>query len=61
MRNALEKIEFRPGDEFIWMADESAMIRSIRSYLVEERHHPADWLRAAGYWKRGMPGAHEKI
>jgi NADPH-dependent ferric siderophore reductase len=49
MRNALEKIEFRPCDEFIWMAGESAMIRPIRSYLVDERHHPADWLRAAGY------------
>jgi hypothetical protein len=32
----------------------------IIHYSNAWRHHPADWLRAAGYWKRGMPGAHEK-
>jgi NADPH-dependent ferric siderophore reductase len=61
IRNALQKIEFPPGDGFIWLAGESRAIRSLRSYLVDDRGFPAEWIRASGYWKRGEPGAHERI
>lgn len=42
------------------------MARSLRSYIVEERGHPKDWVKASGYWQRGHaasngPDAHVEI
>jgi NADPH-dependent ferric siderophore reductase len=59
IHRALKEITFPSGDGYIWLAGESAMIRSLRSYLINDRAHPAEWVRAAGYWKRGAAGAHE--
>ncbi len=59
IRGALGETAFPPGDGHLWLAGESGMIRSLRSYLIDERGHRSEWVRAAGYWKRGSAGAHE--
>jgi NADPH-dependent ferric siderophore reductase len=33
----------------------------VRSIVVDERGHPRQWTKAAGYWKRGQAETHEKI
>ncbi|HEY8332598.1 MAG TPA: siderophore-interacting protein [Tardiphaga sp.] len=49
------------GDGFVWIAAEASVARHLRRYLIEERGHPRQWIKAAGYWKRGHADAHEKI
>jgi NADPH-dependent ferric siderophore reductase len=50
-----------PGDGFIWIGAEASVARALRTYLVAERGHRKDWIKAAGYWKRGEADAHETI
>lgn len=52
---------FPPGDGFVFVAAESDVARAVRRYLIELRGHPRAWIKAAGYWKRGGAGAHERI
>ena len=35
--------------------------RALRAYVLEERRHPPQWLKAAGYWKRSHAGTEEKF
>lgn len=58
---ALENFPFPPGDGFIWIAAEAAVARAVKIYLADTRGHRRDWIKAAGYWKRGQADAHEKI
>lgn len=58
---ALRVLNFRPGDYFAWAAAESTVARAIRRYLLDERAANKQWLKAAGYWRRGAEGAHETI
>lgn len=46
---------------FAWIAGESNVARRLRQYLVEERRLEKSWVKAAGYWRRGVVGAHDKI
>lgn len=57
----LDKIRFPEGDGMVWIAAEAATARAIRSYVIEERSHPKEWVRASGYWARGQADAHETI
>jgi NADPH-dependent ferric siderophore reductase len=51
-----------PGERcFLWVALESQAARAVRRYLREERGIGKDWIKAAAYWKRGAPGAHDRI
>jgi NADPH-dependent ferric siderophore reductase len=50
-----------PGDGFIWIGAEASVARALRTYLVAERGYRKDWIKAAGYWKRGEADAHETI
>lgn len=61
LRAAIAGCQFPTGDGFVWIAGEASVARSLRSYIVDERGHPRAWTKAAGYWKRGMANAHEKI
>jgi len=50
-----------PGDAQVWIACEAMQARHLRQYLVADRGVDARWIRAAGYWQAGAPGAHERI
>lgn len=57
---ALDTLEIQPRT-FAWIAAEASVARAVRTYLVEQRGHSLQWLKAAGYWTRGKADAHEKI
>ncbi|QQQ00740.1 siderophore-interacting protein [Lysobacter enzymogenes] len=46
---------------YVWAAGESGAIRAVRQHLLGERGVDKSRLHAAGYWKRGAPGAHEPL
>ncbi|MDF0491435.1 siderophore-interacting protein [Sphingomonas sp. H39-1-10] len=61
LRAVLKDWEPPAGEGFVWIAAESSVARAIRSYIVDERGHPREWTKAAGYWTRGLADAHERI
>jgi NADPH-dependent ferric siderophore reductase len=46
---------------FTWVAAESPVARGLRRYLTAERGIDKRWVKAAGYWRRGAVGEHERI
>lgn len=61
IRAALETFAPPPGDGFVWIAAEGGVARTLRQYMIEERGHPRDWMKAAGYWTRGKADGGAKI
>jgi NADPH-dependent ferric siderophore reductase len=61
LRQAITGIQLPPGDGYVWIAAEAAVAKALRAYVLEERKHPAQWMRASGYWQRGEAGAHENL
>jgi NADPH-dependent ferric siderophore reductase len=59
--DTLRKLKFPPGQCFTWVATESRAARAIRRYLTDERGFDKHWIKAAGYWQRGVTGKHEVI
>jgi NADPH-dependent ferric siderophore reductase len=57
----LRSIEFPSGDYFAWVAAETQVARAVRQYLLTERSADKQWIKAAGYWRRGEIGTHERI
>lgn len=47
-----------PEDGYVWIACESNVARTLRSHLIE-REFNKEWIKAAGYWKRGAIATHE--
>ena len=47
---ALDNFAFPQGDGFVWIAAEKTVSRELYQYLVEERDHPAEWVKASAYW-----------
>jgi NADPH-dependent ferric siderophore reductase len=58
---ALRTLAVRPIGCFAWIAVESKVARRLRQFLVDERGVEKPWVKAAGYWQRGVVGAHERI
>lgn len=44
----------QPGDYLVWGAGERDEMRAIRQYLRQNAGLPANQVRVAGYWKRGV-------
>jgi NADPH-dependent ferric siderophore reductase len=61
LRAALESFIPPPGDGFVWIAAEGLVARTLRQYMIEERGHPREWMKAAGYWLRGKADGGGKI
>ena len=43
------------GPGHLWVATESAVVRRLRSHLVDERGVPRERLVVRGYWRSGVP------
>lgn len=56
LEQALKTVVMPTGDCYVWVAAESRRAQAIRDYLVDERGHPAAWLKATGYWKNETRG-----
>jgi NADPH-dependent ferric siderophore reductase len=50
-----------PGEGFIWIATESTVARALRTYALNELRHPLAWMKAAGYWSKGLADTPEKF
>jgi NADPH-dependent ferric siderophore reductase len=50
-----------PGAGFVWIAAEAHIARVLRSYVIEDRQHPREWTKAAGYWTRGKADSPESL
>jgi NADPH-dependent ferric siderophore reductase len=57
----LRAVKFPAGEYFAWIAAETQVARALRQYLVGERAVNKHWVKAAGYWRSGTSGVHEKI
>ena len=57
----LEPMGVPAGDGFVWIAAETSVARALYRYAVDTLRHPAQWVKAAGYWSRGMPDGGERI
>lgn len=57
----LQAVQLPDGEGYVWAAGESALIRAARRYLIDERGLDKSRIRAASYWKRGAPDAHERF
>lgn len=42
------------GDGYIFIAGEGELAKSIRAYFVDVCGHNPDWIKAAGYWRKGQ-------
>lgn len=58
---ALRGIDWPKGEGYVWIAAEAGVAKALRAHVVEERGHNPQWMRAAGYWMKGEPGAHENL
>jgi NADPH-dependent ferric siderophore reductase len=58
---ALRALAWPEGEGYVWIAAEAGVAKALRAHVLEERGHPAAWMRAAGYWLKGEPGAHENF
>jgi NADPH-dependent ferric siderophore reductase len=56
----LDGLDLPAGDGFIFIAAETSVARALKARLIE-RGHPAQWMKAAGYWQRGVADSHERI
>ena len=57
----LDRYVFPEGDGYIWIAAETHIAREVYRYLSDERGHPKQWMKAAGYWTGGEADAGERI
>ncbi|WP_353471738.1 siderophore-interacting protein [Salipiger sp. H15] len=48
------------GRGFVWIAAEARVARALKLHFLDERGHPAPWLKAAGYWVKGDAGSSDK-
>jgi NADPH-dependent ferric siderophore reductase len=58
---ALQGLTLHPGSVFAWLAGEIDVVRSLRHTLIAQHGLDRSQIRAAGYWRSGTPGAHDRI
>jgi NADPH-dependent ferric siderophore reductase len=61
LRGVLADYRLPAGDGFVWIAAEASVARDLRHLIVNERNHPKEWTKAAGYWSRGEAGADKVV
>lgn len=57
---ALADLPLPDGDISAWVACEAGQARQVRAALLERGLNPA-WIKAAGYWTRGLADSHMRI
>ncbi|MFC0217922.1 NADPH-dependent ferric siderophore reductase [Pseudochelatococcus lubricantis] len=60
LETAAAALTLPAGEGYVWIAGESTVARRLREHFLRERGHPKAWLKASGYWKRGVANAHEE-
>ncbi|NHC14543.1 siderophore-interacting protein [Motilibacter deserti] len=57
--DAVRALALPPGDFFAYVAGEAGTVRAVREHLLAERGARKEWMRATGYWKRGVANHHD--
>lgn len=55
----IEQLALPEGDCYAFIAAESSISKAVRDHLVGQRGIDGEWVKAAGYWLRGVADAHE--
>ncbi|GJE77095.1 NADPH-dependent ferric-chelate reductase [Methylorubrum suomiense] len=56
---ALRGLTFPAGYCYAWIAAESAVAKSLRTVLIDERGADRRYVRAHGYWRQGAAAVHD--
>jgi NADPH-dependent ferric siderophore reductase len=59
--DALKVLRLPGGDVYAWVAAESGVARTLRQHLVAELRLESSRIKAAGYWRQGGAGVHERL
>jgi NADPH-dependent ferric siderophore reductase len=59
--DALQALRLPGGDVYAWVAAESGVARALRRHLVSELGLESARIKAAGYWRQGGAGVHERL
>jgi len=57
---ALKALDLPVGRGFVWIAAEAGVARALRGHMRDERGHPAELIKAAGYWVKGKADTSDK-
>lgn len=60
LTEAASALALPPGDGYVWIACESAVAKRLREIFLSRHGHSKAWLKASGYWKRGVANAHDE-
>ena len=60
LERAVAECSLPSGQGYAWIACESNVARTLRQRLLE-RGLNKQWIKAAGYWKRGASATHDKF
>lgn len=60
LMDAVIALQLPQGDGYVWIAGESLTAKRLREQFIGFHKHPKAWLKASGYWKRGVANAHEE-
>lgn len=58
---ALQRLRWPAGDGYVFIAAEANVARALRRHVLEERGHPPAWMRASGYWVKGVADGRESF
>lgn len=58
---ALGGADLPTGEGFVFIAGETEMARALKAYVIDTLGHPREWVKAAGYWTRGVADSHGGI
>jgi hypothetical protein len=61
LSQALRKNDLPKGDYYAWVACESFTAKALRTQLLVEHGAQPQWMRAAGYWRRGVADVHDNL
>jgi NADPH-dependent ferric siderophore reductase len=59
LARTLASLTLPAGDFYAWVACESLTAKALRKQLIAECGANPNWLRAAGYWRRGAVAVHD--
>lgn len=58
--DALRTLAVPAGEGFVWIAAETGVAKALRAYVLDTLGHPREWLKASGYWTKGLADAADK-
>jgi NADPH-dependent ferric siderophore reductase/DNA-binding PadR family transcriptional regulator len=57
---AAKALTLPEGNGFVWIAAEAQVARALKAHFTEDRGHPGNWVKSAGYWTDGTAGESDK-